>query len=58
METAIEVLKAGAFDFVSKPVDLPVLRKLVNTALKLQQSGGDATAKVITDEEASVSSTS
>jgi len=35
METAIEALKAGAFDFVSKPVDLPVLRKLVNTALKL-----------------------
>ena len=50
METAIEALKAGAFDFVSKPVDLPVLRKLVNTALKLQQPGGDATAKVITDE--------
>ena len=25
----------GAFDFVSKPVDLSVLRKLVNTALKL-----------------------
>ncbi len=38
METAIEALKAGAFDFVSKPVDLPVLRKLVNTALKLHQS--------------------
>lgn len=53
METAIEALKAGAFDFVSKPVDLPVLRKLVNTALKLQQSGGDASAKVITDEEES-----
>ncbi len=35
METAIEALKAGAFDFVSKPVDLPVLRKLVQTAMKL-----------------------
>ncbi len=35
METAVEALKAGAFDFVSKPVDLPVLRKLVHTALKL-----------------------
>lgn len=35
METAIAALKAGAFDFVSKPVDLPVLRKLVSTALKL-----------------------
>jgi two-component system response regulator PilR (NtrC family) len=37
METAIEALKAGAFDFVSKPVDLPVLRRLVQTALKLSQ---------------------
>ena len=35
MATAIEALKAGAFDFVSKPVDLPVLRELVETALKL-----------------------
>lgn len=35
METAIAALKAGAFDFISKPVDLPVLRKLVTTALRL-----------------------
>ncbi len=35
-ETAVESLKAGAFDFVSKPVDLAVLRKLVDTALKLK----------------------
>ncbi len=35
MESAIIALKAGAFDFVSKPVDLQILRKLVNTALKL-----------------------
>jgi two-component system response regulator PilR (NtrC family) len=35
METAIEALKAGAFDFVSKPVELPVLRRLVQTALKV-----------------------
>lgn len=35
METAVEALKAGAFDFVSKPVDLPVLRRLVSTALRL-----------------------
>lgn len=35
MEIAIKALKAGAFDFVSKPVDLMVLRNLVNTALKL-----------------------
>lgn len=35
MEIAIEALKAGAFDFISKPVDLKILRNLVNTALKL-----------------------
>lgn len=37
MELAIEALKAGAFDFVSKPVDLQILRDLVTTALKLGQ---------------------
>lgn len=35
MESAIEALKAGAFDFVSKPVDLQILRNLVNSALKV-----------------------
>lgn len=39
METAVEALKAGAFDFVSKPVDLPVLRRLVETALRLDDAG-------------------
>ncbi|MCP5157154.1 MAG: sigma-54-dependent Fis family transcriptional regulator [Ectothiorhodospiraceae bacterium] len=37
MDSAIEALKAGAFDFVSKPVDLQVLRNLVTTALRLGQ---------------------
>ena len=37
MDTAVEALKAGAFDFVSKPVDLKVLRNLVNTTLKLNE---------------------
>ena len=35
MDSAIEALKAGAFDFVSKPVDLQALRNLINTALRL-----------------------
>jgi len=35
MESAVLALKAGAFDFVSKPVDLGMLRTLVTTALKL-----------------------
>lgn len=37
MDTAIEALKAGAFDFVSKPVELPRLRELVNSALRLSE---------------------
>jgi len=35
MESAILAMKKGAFDFVSKPVDLASLRLLVNHALKL-----------------------
>jgi len=35
MDTAVEALKAGAFDFVSKPVDLNVLRNLITSVLKL-----------------------
>ncbi|WJW74931.1 sigma-54 dependent transcriptional regulator [Thiohalobacter sp. IOR34] len=38
MESAVQALKTGAFDFVSKPVDLQVLRKLVGTALKLSDT--------------------
>lgn len=35
MEAAIKALKAGAFDFVSKPIDLKMLRGLVDSALKV-----------------------
>jgi len=35
-ETAVEALKAGAFDFVSKPVNLELLRTLVDGALNLK----------------------
>ena len=35
METAIQALKLGAFDFLSKPIDINLLRSLVNSALKL-----------------------
>ena len=41
MEFAIEALKSGAFDFVSKPVDINILRNLVNTALKLSDNQSD-----------------
>ncbi len=37
VDAAVSALKAGAFDFVSKPVDIAVLRRLVQTALKLSE---------------------
>jgi len=41
VETAVRALKLGAFDFISKPLDLGGLRKLVDSALRLPQA--DAT---------------
>jgi len=35
VETAVRALKLGAFDFVSKPLDLGVLRRLVAVAIRL-----------------------
>ncbi|SVC72896.1 uncharacterized protein METZ01_LOCUS325750, partial [marine metagenome] len=35
VETAVQALKLGAFDFVSKPLDLNNLRSIVSNALKL-----------------------
>lgn len=37
-EAAVNALKAGAFDFVSKPVDLSQIRALVASALKLREA--------------------
>lgn len=37
MDTAIKAMKIGAFDFLSKPVDLTALRQLVGNALKLSE---------------------
>ncbi|WP_423821369.1 sigma-54 dependent transcriptional regulator [Salinisphaera sp. SPP-AMP-43] len=41
-ESAVASLKAGAFDFVSKPVDVARLRSLVDQALKLAGLDHDA----------------
>ena len=37
MESAVKALKAGAFDFVSKPVDIQILRSLVSAATSLPE---------------------
>jgi two-component system response regulator PilR (NtrC family) len=45
VESAVRALKLGAFDFVSKPLDLGVLRKLVGSAVRLgSRSDGALTA--------------
>jgi two-component system response regulator PilR (NtrC family) len=54
VEDAVNALKMGAFDFVSKPVDLAVLRKLVNTALRLRGNEDEAQAKGESREKVSL----
>jgi two-component system response regulator PilR (NtrC family) len=40
VETAVRALKLGAFDFLSKPLDLVALRKLIAATLKLRDDDG------------------
>ena len=44
LETAINALKAGAFDFLTKPVDLTRLRELITSAMHLPAPGETSTA--------------
>jgi two-component system response regulator PilR (NtrC family) len=37
VDAAVLALKAGAFDFVSKPIDIGILRRLVQTAMRLSE---------------------
>ncbi len=45
MELAIQAMKAGAFDFVSKPLSLEVLRNLVSKAVESTQKSTPASSK-------------
>ena len=50
VEAAVRALKLGAFDFISKPLDLAALRKLITATLKLRAGDGpdfDATQPVV-----------
>jgi len=47
VEAAVRALKLGAFDFISKPVDLAALRKLITATLRLDEDP-TATARVTT----------
>jgi len=47
MDTAVDAMKAGAFDFVSKPVDLNILRKLIAAAVETSKLDGQNTPRLI-----------
>lgn len=49
MDIAIAALKAGAFDFVSKPVDLSQLRQLVSSALHLSSKDNETQRSTSTE---------
>lgn len=47
IETAIQALKSGAFDFVSKPIDLATLRSLVKNAISIPQNQAEVARTLI-----------
>jgi two-component system response regulator PilR (NtrC family) len=49
LDTAINALKAGAFDFLTKPVDLTRLRELVTSALLLPAPGSAIDRRLLGD---------
>ena len=51
MDTAIQALKKGAFDFLNKPVDLGHLRTLVENALRVSETEVHASPRLIGESE-------
>jgi two-component system response regulator PilR (NtrC family) len=51
MESAILALKSGAFDFLTKPVDLGLLRTLVKSALQLSKKSFKAKQQLVGDSK-------
>lgn len=47
VETAVQGLKLGAFDFITKPLDLQNLRNIVANALKLGERDTDGTSPLL-----------
>ena len=47
VETAVQALKLGAFDFISKPLDLTNLRNIVQSALKLEKEKPAEQSRII-----------
>jgi two-component system response regulator PilR (NtrC family) len=53
MESAVAAMKAGAFDFVAKPLDLHLLRDLISAALKLRKPGPGGSSSTVTSADGS-----
>jgi two-component system response regulator PilR (NtrC family) len=51
VETAVQALKLGAFDFISKPLDLNYLRNIVENALKIDTNARDEQPQLTGDSE-------
>ncbi len=49
VETAVQALKLGAFDFISKPLDLGNLRTIVANALRVRSPGENGGTKLLGD---------
>ncbi len=49
VETAVQALKLGAFDFISKPLDLNNLRNIVESALRVDAASEDDHSRLLGD---------
>jgi len=49
VETAVQALKLGAFDFISKPLDLNNLRNIVESALRVDAASEDDRSRLLGD---------
>lgn len=47
MEIAIKALKAGAFDFIPKPINIDVLRDLIRSAIRIKNLSQSSTTKTL-----------
>jgi two-component system response regulator PilR (NtrC family) len=52
VETAVQALKLGAFDFISKPLDLGHLRNIVENALKVEVEAPPQPSRLLGDSPA------
>jgi two-component system response regulator PilR (NtrC family) len=52
VETAVQALKLGAFDFISKPLDLGHLRNIVENALKIEVKAPAQPSRLLGDSPA------